>query len=78
MNTVVTSLKGTLRSQRNIEQSGVTGREFIVDVPQAHVVLRQRLLWISDRLYEIIFTTTESKESSAEVDTFFNSFHTLK
>lgn len=78
MKGVIDAVKGTLRSQKDITQSGVKGREIIVDLPQSHIVLRQRFLWIGDRLYEIVFTSDTSNGTGTDIDNFFNSFHTVK
>lgn len=75
---VIDAVKGKLRSQKTIQQSGVTGREALIDLPQSHIALRQRFLWIGDRLYEIVFTSDVSDGTGKDIDTFFESFHTNK
>jgi hypothetical protein len=73
----VAATKGTLRSQRPIQQSGVTGREILIDV-QGPGVVRQRLLWIGERLYQAVFTGAPGTEATADVEAFLNSFRTIK
>jgi len=68
--------KGKLRSQKTIQQSGVQGREIIIDV--ADGVVRQRLLWINDRLYQAVFSGGKGTGLTPDVEVFLNSFRTLK
>ncbi len=72
----VNATKGKLRSQKSIQQSGVQGREIIIDVAEG--VVRQRLLWIGDRLYQVVFSGTTGTGLAPDVDAFLNSFRTLK
>ncbi|MGO9135084.1 MAG: hypothetical protein ACLP8A_13710 [Methylovirgula sp.] len=73
----VDAVKGVIRSQRTVQQSGVQGREVVIGLPQSNIVLRQRFLWIGSHLYQIVLTTVGSA-TSPEADKFFESFHTLK
>jgi len=73
----VNATKGKLRSQKTIQQSGVQGREIIIDVPDSGVV-RQRLLWIGDRLYQVVFSGGKGTGLTPDVEAFLNSFRTLK
>jgi hypothetical protein len=73
----VAATKGTLRSQKTIQQSGVQGREILIDVPGPGVV-RQRLLWIGDRLYQAIFSGGPGTGTTPNVEAFLNSFRTVK
>lgn len=72
----VNATKGILRSQKTIQQSGVQGREIIIDV--ADGVVRQRLLWIGDRLYQVVFSGGQGSGLTPDVEAFLNSFRTLK
>lgn len=72
----VNATKGILRSQKTIQQSGVQGREIIIDV--ADGVVRQRLLWIGDRLYQVVFSGGKGSGLTPDVEAFLNSFRTLK
>jgi hypothetical protein len=71
----VAATKGTLRSQKAIQQSGAQGREIIIDVPQSGVV-RQRLLWVGDRFYQMVFSGGPGTGTTPDVDAFLNSFRT--
>jgi hypothetical protein len=75
----VTAVKGKLLSQKIIEQSGAQGREIPIDVPppQSRVV-RQRFLWIGDRIYQIVFSGRPGTGATPDVDAFLNSFRTNK
>ncbi len=73
----VSATKGTLRSQKTIQQSGAQGREIIIDVPDSGVV-RQRLLWVGDRFYQMVFSGVAGTGMTPDVDAFLNSFRTLK
>lgn len=75
---VLAAVKGKLRTQKEIDQGGIKGREVIVDLPQSHIALRQRFLWTGDRLYEIVYTSDSSDGTGADLDAFFNSFHLVK
>ncbi len=75
---VIAAVKGKLRTQKDIDQAGIKGREVIVDLPQSKIVLRQRFLWTGDRLYEIVYTSDATDGTGADIDAFFNSFHTVK
>lgn len=72
----VNATKGILRSQKTIQQSRVQGREIIIDV--ADGVVRQRLLWIGDRLYQVVFSGGQGSGLTPDVEAFLNSFRTLK
>ncbi len=72
----VNATKGTLRSQKTIQQGGVQGREIIIDV--ADGVVRQRLMWISDRIYQVVFSGGKGAGLTPDVEAFLSSFRTLK
>lgn len=73
----VAATKGTLLSQKPIRQSGVDGREIMIDVPQSGVV-RQRFLWIGERFYQVVFSGKPGSGTTPDVDAFLNSFRTVK
>jgi hypothetical protein len=75
----VANSKGTLRSQKPIQQSGVQGRDFLIDIPKSGIVIHQRLLWIGDRLrlYQIIWGG-RGTGTTPDVEAFLDSFRTLK
>jgi hypothetical protein len=73
----VDATKGTLRSQKTIQQSGAQGREIIIDLPQSGVV-RQRLLWVDNRFYQMVFSGGPGTGTTPNVDAFLNSFQTVK
>jgi len=41
-------------------------------------VVRQRLLWINDRLYQAVFSGGKGTGLTPDVEVFLNSFRTLK
>lgn len=70
----VGAAKGVLVNQKQIQQSGVEGREILIDGPKADVV-RERMFWIDGRLYFVIFSSAKrARANSPEVDKFLNSF----
>ena len=60
----VSASKGRLVSQKPVQQSGVTGREIVIEGPNS-VVVRERLFWIAGRLYWVIFSS--AKPGAADV-----------
>ena len=73
----VAATKGTLLGQKTIQQSGAEGREILIEVPRSGVV-RQRLLWIGDRFYQIVFSGRPGTGTTPNVEAFLNSFRTIK
>jgi hypothetical protein len=73
----VAATKGKLLNQKPIQQSGVDGREIMIDVPQSGVV-RQRFLWIGDRFYQVVFSGKPGSGTTPDVDAFLNSFRGTK
>jgi hypothetical protein len=69
----VAAAKGRLASQRSVQQSGVEGREILIEGPKSGVV-RERILWIRDRLYFVVFGGAKPVATSPEVDKFLDSF----
>jgi hypothetical protein len=69
----VAATKGNLLSQKTIQQSGAEGREILIDVPQSGVV-RQRLPWIGDRFYQMVFSGRLGARATPNVDAFLDSF----
>ena len=74
---VAASFKGKLVSQKTIRQSGVEGREILIDIPGSQEA-RERLLWIGNRLYQIMYLGKAGTASTPDVDAFFNSFKATK
>lgn len=72
----VAAVKGTLAGKKSIQLGGVEGREIVIDVPPSARV-RERLAWIGDSLYLIVFSGNSGAEAAPEVDAFLNSFHVL-
>jgi hypothetical protein len=73
----VAASKGRLVSQKTIRQSGVEGREILIDRGDSDEA-RERMLWISDRYYQIGFIGKTGTTSTPDVDTFLNSFQATK
>jgi tetratricopeptide (TPR) repeat protein/pimeloyl-ACP methyl ester carboxylesterase len=70
----VASAKGRLVSQKSVHQSGVTGREIVIEDPHS-VVVRERLFWIAGRLYWVVFSSAQPGASTAPaVGKFLDSF----
>jgi hypothetical protein len=72
----VAAVKGKLVSQKTIRQSGVEGREILVSFGDSEG--RERMLWIGDRFYQILFVSKAGTTYAPKVDTFFNSFQATK
>jgi hypothetical protein len=68
---------GTLRSQKAINQSGVNGREILIDIPNA-AMARQRIFFIYNKLYTVFYFCQPCTEISPNGETFLNSFRILK
>jgi hypothetical protein len=73
----VAASKGKLVSQKTIRQSGVEGREILIDLGDSDEA-RERMLWIGDRYYQIGFIGKTGTTSAPDVDTFLNSFQATK
>jgi tetratricopeptide (TPR) repeat protein len=70
----VAGAKGRLVSQKKIQQSGVEGREIVIESPNS-VIARERLLWIGGRLNWIVFSSAKpGAAKTPAVDNFLNSF----
>jgi hypothetical protein len=75
----VNAVNGKLRIDNTIQQSGVQGRDIIIDVSGANTIeLHQRMLWINDRLYQMMFAGGPGSATKPEAEAFLSSFHTLK
>jgi Tfp pilus assembly protein PilF len=76
INAAVAATRGRLVSQETIRQSGVAGREIVIEGPKS-VVVRERLLWIGGRLYWIVFSSAKpAAATTPAVDKFLDSFVT--
>jgi hypothetical protein len=72
----VASVKGKLVSQKNIQQNGAAGVEILIDIgPQEG---RQRMVWIGNRFYQIIYVGKTGTTSTPTINAFFNSFQATK
>ena len=70
----VSAAKGRLVSQKPVQQSGVTGREIVIEGPHS-VVVRERLFWIAGRLYWVVFSSAKPGAADAPaVGKFLDSF----
>jgi len=70
----VAAAKGRLVSQKPVHQSGVTGREIVIEGPHS-VVVRERLFWIAGRLYWVVFSSAKPGAANAPaVGKFLDSF----
>jgi hypothetical protein len=70
----VAASKGRLVSQKPVHQSGVTGREIVIEGPHS-VVVRERLFWIAGRLYWVVFSSAKpGAANSPAVGKFLDSF----
>ena len=66
-----------LLRQTAIDVSGVDGREIYTELP-AKEVLRQRMVLVGNRLYQVIYQGPFGTESRADVEEFMTSFQLLK
>jgi hypothetical protein len=66
-----------LLRQTAIDVSGVDGREIFTELPEK-AVLRQRMLLVGNRLYQVIYQGPFGTESRADVEEFMRSFQLLK
>jgi hypothetical protein len=73
MNGSIQATKGTLKSQRSVENSGVRGREFYIELPGGQII-RQRLFIVGKRLYQNIYVGPAGTENGLEVENFLPSF----
>jgi hypothetical protein len=73
INGAVAATQGQLTSQKVIQQSGVEGRDIVIEGPNS-VIVRQHILWIGDRLYFVTFSGAMSAAASPNVDRFLASF----
>jgi hypothetical protein len=74
----VQGVKGELRNEKSITQSGISGKESMVFMPSGPLIMRQRIFIIGDRLYQNIYVGPPGTENDTEVDAFFASFRVGK
>ena len=70
----VKGVKGELRDEKSINQSGITGKESLVFMSNGPLIMRQRIFIVGDRLYQNIYVEPPGSENDAEVNAFFASF----
>jgi hypothetical protein len=68
---------GKLRSEEDIENSGIPGREIIIEKDGA-VIVKMRLFLVKRRLYQVMVLGSGPDYSSKEVKMFLDSFHLNK
>jgi hypothetical protein len=68
---------GKLVSQKTIRHGGVEGREILVDIAGSNEG-RERIFWIGNRLFQILFVGKTGTSSAPDVDAFLNSFQATK
>jgi len=73
-NGAVAATKGKLVSQQPFQLQGMTGREIFIESP-GPLIIRQRLLWVSGKLYQFLFVGPPGSEKSEDADAFLNSVH---
>jgi hypothetical protein len=69
----VAAVKGELRDIAKISNSGTPGREALIFSPSYNMMLRQRIFFIGDRIYQAIYVGPVGSEKGSIVDVFLGS-----
>lgn len=66
-------VKGELRNSAKISNFGTAGRENLIFSPSYNLMLRQRIFFVGDRLYQVIYVGPIGSETETSVDNFLSS-----
>jgi hypothetical protein len=69
----IASMHGRLVSQKPVRQGSVGGREIVVEASNSGFV-RERILWVGDHLYLVVFSGSKATMTAPKVDKFLSSF----
>jgi hypothetical protein len=69
------AVKGELRSTTKIDNYGVAGREAQIFMSSYNLVMRQRVFFVGDRLYQAIYVGPPGSEKDQVVDDFMKSLN---
>jgi len=72
-NAFIKAVNGKLISQQTFQMNGTTGREIFVEA--GGYVFRDRMLFINQRVYQILYGGRPGSEKSAAAEAFLNSVH---
>jgi hypothetical protein len=71
----VQGVKGELKSVIKISNHGTDGREDFITMPEYKLIMRQRIFFIGDRLYQILYVGPPGSEKDAVVDDYLASLN---
>ena len=71
----VNAVKGELRGVTRINNHGIDGREALVFMPDYKLIMRQRIFFIGDRLYQAIYVGPVGSEKDKVVDDYMTSLN---
>lgn len=71
----VNAVKGELRGVTKISNHGTGGREALIFMPSYNLIMRQRIFFIGDRLYQAIYVGPVGSEKDKVVDDYLASLN---
>ncbi|HEX3050745.1 MAG TPA: PsbP-related protein, partial [Aggregatilineaceae bacterium] len=76
----ISSVEGTIVSEKEITLDGHPGREVVVDttVEDRNATLKMRCYMVESRFYRVMFIGEKGKVKDSEIDEFLDSFKLLK
>lgn len=77
IHSTVANVKGKVTHEETITIGNVSGREVVIDVPAQNALMRERLLLVGNRLYQIVYGGPQGSENSKAALDFLNSFRLL-
>lgn len=69
----IQGVKGELRNTTKLSNDGIAGREALIFSPSFNLILRQRIFFVGDRIYQILYVGPPGSEKESAVDEFLAS-----
>jgi hypothetical protein len=71
-------VKGELRNTTKLDNAGIAGREALIFSTSYKLMLRQRIFFVGDRIYQILYVGPPGTETDGAVDAFLSSLKILR
>lgn len=68
-------MKGELRGVTKISNHGTAGREALISMPDYKLIMRQRIFFVGDRIYQILYVGPPGSENDQVVDDYLASLN---